>query len=102
MSTLVALVVAGLALGLAACSASSQGPDEAYCIALTREYVRYVAGANFSTWTQRDPSGDVAVAQCREHRPEPAIPVLEHEFRRAKMPLPKNDPPDRDAATSSP
>ena len=69
-------------------NAKTMTAAEKYCAALSKEYGRYVAGPLVSTWDHKNMVGDVALAQCKEHKPGPAIPVLEHEIVRSRLPLP--------------
>jgi hypothetical protein len=87
---LLSVACAAVAVPLISCpaNAKTQTAAERYCVALSKEYGRYVAGPPVSTWGHKNMVGDVAIAQCKEHKPGPAIPVLEHEIVRSKLPLP--------------
>jgi hypothetical protein len=83
-----AMAVAIVAVGTQSALAKNQTPAGKYCLALAEKYNKYVAGSPDSSWLQHTPPGDVAVAQCKEGNPGPAIPVLETEFDHSKVPLP--------------
>ena len=57
---------------------------DSYCSTLSKHFKRYIPGPPL----HQNMVGDVAVAQCKESTPGPAIPVLEHEIVRSKLPLP--------------
>jgi hypothetical protein len=84
----VACAAVALPLATAPANAGTTTPAQKYCLALSKEYGRYVAASPTSSSTHKNMVGDVAIAQCKEHNPGPAIPVLEHELVRSKLPLP--------------
>ena len=71
--------------------AQSPAADTAYCNQLADLYDRYLGRTQFSpgrSFGRSSLDGDVASAQCREGRPEPAIPVLERVLRNNGYTLP--------------
>ena len=75
----------------AAVLAQSSAADAAYCNQLANLYERYLGRTQFSpgrAFGRSSLDGDVASAQCREGRPEPAIPVLERVLRNNGYSLP--------------
>jgi len=84
-----AIVTLVVGLGLAT-SSNAQSPmsDQAYCQSLLkalREGTGTVRGLPVGNSTA------VAIAQCQEGNPGPAIPVLEEQMRDRKIPLPSKD-----------
>lgn len=93
--------LAGLALVGAACTQTASGPPPgmtaaqaaAYCSKLSWAYGEYVASGmgdstNDDDGTQADINARLAVAQCHEGQTGAAIPVLQQELRRNKVPVP--------------
>ncbi len=75
----------------AAALAQSPPADLAYCNRLADLYERYIGRNEFSpnrSFGRSSLDGDVASAQCRQGRPEPAIPVLERVLRGNGFTLP--------------
>jgi len=70
--------------------AQSSAADVAYCNQLADFYDRYLGRKEFSPgrFGRGSLDGDVAVTQCRQGRPEPAIPVLERVLRNNGYTLP--------------
>lgn len=95
---------AGLILLLllaAACTQTASGPPPgmtaaqaaAYCTKLSWAYGEYVASgmgdsAGDNDDTDADITARVAIAQCHEGQTGAAIPVLQQELRRNKVPVP--------------
>ena len=79
----IALAVAGLSVASANAQTMS---DTDYCRALVDAYT---FGGNARGGLQPDNATAVAIAQCREGNPGPAIPVLEQSLRDARITLPK-------------
>jgi hypothetical protein len=82
-----------LALLLVPASASAQSPaaDAAYCNRLADLYERYVGRNEYSStrsFGRGSLDGDIASTQCRQGRPEQAIPVLERVLRGNGFTLP--------------
>jgi hypothetical protein len=73
-------------------TAFAQTPaDVAYCNRLADTYERYIGRNEYSpsrSFGRGNLDGDVAVTQCRQGRPEPAIPVLERVLRGNGFSLP--------------
>ena len=85
-ATIVSLVVGlGFATGS---NAQSRMSDQDYCRLLVD---KYMIGSNEGLKYGRTEVGNataVAIAQCQEGNPEPAIPVLEQKLREADIPVP--------------
>ena len=90
-----------LPLFAAACTQTAGGPPPgmtaaqaaAYCTKLSWAYGEYVASgmgdsAGDDDNTDADLSARVAIAQCHEGQTGAAIPVLQQELRRNKVPVP--------------
>ncbi|CAN5516332.1 hypothetical protein BH10PSE6_BH10PSE6_32970 [soil metagenome] len=78
------------ALAPAAFAQSSAG-DTVYCNRLADLYERYIGRNEFSpnrSFGRSSLDGDVASMQCRQGRPEQAIPVLERVLRGNGFTLP--------------
>jgi hypothetical protein len=78
-------------LPAAALAQSSPADDLAYCNRLADLYERYIGRNEFSpsrSYGRGSLEGDVASTQCRQGRPEPAIPVLERVIRGNGFTLP--------------
>jgi hypothetical protein len=70
-------------------NAQSTTADAAYCQALAEKYATYVgAGAN-SRWRRgaSDVDAGVAISECHDGNPGPAIPVLEQKLRDSRIDL---------------
>lgn len=96
--------LAGLALlssVASACTQTAGGPPPgmtaqqaaAYCTKLSWTYGEYVASGmgdstNDDDGTQADINARLAIAQCHEGDTAAAIPVLQRELRRNKVPVP--------------
>jgi hypothetical protein len=93
--------LAALVLVAAACTQTAGGPPPgmtaaqatAYCSKLSWAYGEYVAGGmgdltNDDDGTQADINARLAIAQCHEGQTGAAIPVLQQELRRNKVPVP--------------
>ena len=96
--------LAGQALVLflaVACTQTASGPPPgmtaaqaaAYCNKLAWSYSEYVAGgtvegANDDDGTDADINARLAIAQCHDGDTAAAIPVLQKELRRNKLPVP--------------
>jgi len=75
----------------AAALAQSSAADIAYCNRLADTYERYVGRNEYSSnrsFGRGNLDGDVAVTQCRQGRPEQAVPVLERVLRGNGFSLP--------------
>jgi hypothetical protein len=93
-TSLLAAAIASLVIGVGlATGSNAQTPaqssvsDEAYCQAMLKELREHGWGT-----VRGLPVGNataVAIAQCQEGDPGPAIPVLEQRLRDAKISLPK-------------
>jgi hypothetical protein len=89
-SLLTAAIIASIAgLGFAT-SGNAQSPmsDQAYCHLLVE---KYTIGSNGGLKYGRSEVGNataVAIAQCLEGNPGPAIPVLQEKLREADIPVP--------------
>jgi len=88
----IAPLVAGMCIA-ASSNAQSTTSDEAYCQALAKLYMTYVGsvggslGGDYSNGPgAADVDGKVAIAQCQEGNPGPAIPVLEQKLRDNRIP----------------
>jgi len=68
-----------LAALLLPATAFAQSPDVTYCNRMADLYERYIGRNELSSNRSfsRGSEGDVAAAQCRQGRPQQAIPVLE-------------------------
>jgi hypothetical protein len=90
-----------LPLLAAACTQTASGPPPgmtaaqaaAYCTKLSWAYGEYVASgmgdsAGDNDDTDADITARVAIAQCHEGQTGAAIPVLQQELRRNKVPVP--------------
>ncbi|KAF0101657.1 MAG: hypothetical protein FD144_2732 [Rhodospirillaceae bacterium] len=86
---------------VAACTQTAAGPPPgmtaaqaaAYCTKLSWAYGEYVASgmgdsAGDDDNTDADITARVAIAQCHEGQTGAAIPVLQQELRRNKVPVP--------------
>ena len=96
------LIVASGALLAVACTetgggsrpTSAQPGDVAYCQRLTTQYTTYVGsvggklGGSSDRGSPADLEAKVAIAQCQEGNPGPAIPVLEQKLRNARVAVP--------------
>jgi hypothetical protein len=93
--------LAGLAVVGAACTQTASGPPPgmtaaqaaAYCAKLSWAYGEYVASGmgdltSDDDGTQADIGARLAIAQCHEGQTGAAIPVLQQELRRNKVPVP--------------
>ena len=80
----VASLIAGLAI---VTNGNAQTPmsDAAYCQALIKAWD---VGGPQRGRVETDLDASVAIAQCREGNPAPAIPVLERKLRDAQIPVP--------------
>jgi hypothetical protein len=76
-------MLAGLCVATA--QAQPQTADQAYCQALAREYK---LGFMSRGALPQSLDTDVAIEQCREGKPGPAIPVLEQKLRDGGFTLP--------------
>jgi hypothetical protein len=99
MTRVAALIL--LPLLAAACTQTASGPPPgmtaaqaaAYCTKLSWAYGEYVASgmgdsAGDNDDTDADITARVAIAQCHEGQTGAAIPVLQQELRRNKVPVP--------------
>jgi hypothetical protein len=77
-------VVAGLSIGTSG-NAQTKMSDSDYCHALVKAYTE---GGMSRGSLQPDNATAVAIAQCQEGKPGPAIPVLEKSLRDARITLP--------------
>lgn len=101
MSPITRFLCAGASVLLAACTTTGTEPmtpaqpgDLAYCQKLIDLYTTYVGsvggylGGNQDRGAPADLEAKVAIAQCQERNPAPAIPVLERKLRNAKVTVP--------------
>jgi hypothetical protein len=77
------IVVAGFA---ASSNAQDLSKDQAYCNMLVKEFTEGAKGRGGTAPQSLDLS--VAIAQCREGNPEPAIPVLQQRLRDSGFTVP--------------
>ena len=90
-TSLVAAAIVSLVVGLGvATSSNAQSPmsDQDYCHLLVE---KYTVGKDGELKFGRSEVGNataVAIAQCQEGNPGPAIPVLEQKLRDADIPVP--------------
>jgi hypothetical protein len=93
-TSLVAAAIVSLVVGLGvATSSNAQSPqssmsDQDYCRLLVE---KYTIGSDRGLKYGRSEVGNataVAIAQCQEGNPGPAIPVLEDKLRDADIPVP--------------
>jgi len=85
------IVVAVLSSSASAASAQNAS-DQSYCLALSDLYIQYLGhDIESSGRTRTTPSLEpqVAVAQCKQGNPGPAIPVLERALRGNGFTLPR-------------
>jgi len=91
-TSLVAAAIVSLVVGLGvATSSNAQSPmsDQDYCRLLVE---KYTVGSDRGLKYGRSEVGNataVAIAQCLEGNPGPAIPVLEQKLRDADIPVPE-------------
>ena len=86
-------IAAALALSTtAAFAASPPRSDQAYCMALSDTYVRYIGHdedyGHHRGYLRGSLDGQVAVAQCKQGNATAAIPVLEKKLIDQKFTLP--------------
>jgi hypothetical protein len=68
---------------------SAQTSDAKYCQALSQKYEAYISSRTAGrTPGQGTVDGSVAIEQCKAGNTAPAIPVLEHKPRDARIDLP--------------
>jgi hypothetical protein len=90
-TSLVAAAIVSLVVGLGvATSSNAQSPmsDQDYCRLLVD---KYTIGSDQGQKYGRSEVGNataVAIAQCQEGNPGPAIPVLQQKLREADIPVP--------------
>jgi hypothetical protein len=90
-TSLLAAAMVSLVVGLGfATSSNAQSPmsDQDYCRLLVE---KYTIGSDSGLKYGRSEVGNataVAIAQCQEGNPAPAIPVLEEKLRDADIPVP--------------
>ena len=90
-TSLVAAAIVSLVVGLGVTTSSNaQSPmsDQDYCRLLVE---KYTIGSDQGLKYGRSEVGNataVAIAQCQEGNPGPAIPVLEQKLREADIPVP--------------
>jgi hypothetical protein len=97
------LIVAIMLLTAGACTATDSGAqfataarpgDVAYCQSLVNLYTDYAGnvGGSLGGYTRGGPPADldasVAIAQCQEGNPGPALPVLEQKLRDNRVAVP--------------
>ena len=89
--SLLAAAIASLVVGLGlATSSNAQSPmsDQAYCHLLVEKYTVGKDGELKFGRSEVGNAAAVAIAQCLEGNPGPAIPVLEQKLRDADIPVP--------------
>ena len=90
-ASLLAATIVSLVVGLGyATGSNAQSPmsDQDYCRLLVD---KYMIGSNEGLKYGRSEVGNataVAIAQCQEGNPGPAIPVLQQKLREADIPVP--------------
>ena len=84
LAATIATLVAGMAF-VTNSNAQSTAGDAAYCQSLVKAYT---IGGNARGSSPVGVGTAVAIAQCQEGNPEPAIPVLEQKLHDAEIPLP--------------
>jgi hypothetical protein len=90
-ASLLAATIVSLVVGLGyAAGSNAQSPmsDQDYCRLLVD---KYMIGSNEGLKYGRSEVGNataVAIAQCQEGNPGPAIPVLKEKLREADIPVP--------------
>lgn len=81
-----------LALPAASYAQTASRSDQAYCMALSDTYVRYIGHSedygNGRGHRRSSLEGQVAVAKCKQGDAAAAIPVLEKELTKQKFTLP--------------
>jgi hypothetical protein len=77
-------LVAGMGLATSS-NAQSATNDEAYCVSLVNEYTH---GGTERGFLPESLDTSVAINQCRDGNPRPAIPVLEQKLRDSGYTLP--------------
>jgi hypothetical protein len=97
------LCAAIVSLTAGACSATNGGAqfattarpgDAAYCQSLVKLYTTYTGtvggslGGNTTGGEPADLDASVAIAQCQEGNPGPAIPVLQQKLRDSRVAVP--------------
>jgi len=102
-TAIVLFVAAKISVLAAACTATTGSPaparpaergDLAYCQRLVTQYTTYVGsvggtlGGTSDRGAPADLDAKVAIAQCQEGNPRPAIPVLEQKLRDARVAVP--------------
>src|SRR5882672_2694713 len=90
-TSLVAVAIVSLVAGLGvATSRNAQSPmsDQAYCHLLVEKYTIGKDGELKYGRSEVGNAAAVAIAQCLEGNPGPAIPVLEQKLREADIPVP--------------
>jgi hypothetical protein len=90
-TSLVAAAIVSLVVGLGvATSSNAQSPmsDQAYCHLLVEKYTVGKDGELKFGRSEVGNAAAVAIAQCLEGNPGPAIPVLEERLRDADIPVP--------------
>jgi hypothetical protein len=91
-TSLVAAAIVSLVVGLGvATSSNAQSPmsDQAYCHLLVEKYTVGKDGELKFGRSEVGNAAAVAIAQCLEGNPGPAIPVLEQKLRDADIPVPE-------------
>ena len=76
--TLLAGAIVPLVAGLGIATSSYAQDDQAYCRALVDQYTHGGQEAGFAPQSLET---SVAISQCRDGNPRPAIPVLERKLR---------------------
>jgi hypothetical protein len=87
-TSVLAAAILSMVIGLGvATSSNAQSPmgDADYCQALIKAWD---VGGPQRGRQETDLDASVAIAQCREGDPGPAIPVLQQKLRDAKIPVP--------------
>ena len=90
-STLRLAAIASLVVGVGfATSSNAQSPmsDQAYCHLLVEKYTVGKDGELKFGRSEVGNAAAVAIAQCQEGNPGPAIPVLKEKLREADIPVP--------------
>jgi hypothetical protein len=86
LATAIAPLVAGMCIATSS-NAQSTMSDEAYCHKLA-ELFTTPGGVIARGGTPIELDASVAIAQCQEGNPGPAIPVLEQMLRDQRVPVP--------------
>jgi hypothetical protein len=85
LAGVIAPLVAGMGVATSSFAQQSATNDEAYCQALVKAYAH---GGIERGFAPESLGTSVAISQCRDGNPRPAIPVLEEKLRDSDFALP--------------